>query len=45
MIAVPVFALMERRPLLINTARGGLVDKDALTGALLAGSSAVRAST
>src|SRR5215211_95348 len=27
MIAAPEFALMERRPLLINTARGGLVDE------------------
>jgi glycerate dehydrogenase len=28
------FALMERRPLLINTARGGLVDEQALATAL-----------
>lgn len=28
------FALMERRPLLINTARGGLVDEQALVAAL-----------
>jgi glycerate dehydrogenase len=28
------FALMERRPLIINTARGGLVDEQALAGAL-----------
>jgi glycerate dehydrogenase len=31
------FALMERRPLLINTARGGLVDEQALCDALRAG--------
>ncbi|GJD50350.1 Glycerate dehydrogenase [Methylobacterium crusticola] len=31
------FALMERRPLLINTARGGLVDEAALVAALDAG--------
>jgi glycerate dehydrogenase len=37
MIAAPEFALMERRPLLINTARGGLVDEAALVGALEAG--------
>jgi glycerate dehydrogenase len=41
MIAVPEFALMERRPLIINTARGGLVDEaalaEALTGGLIAG--------
>lgn len=34
MIAAPEFALMERRPLLINTARGGLVDEEALCEAL-----------
>jgi glycerate dehydrogenase len=37
MIAAPEFALMERRPLLINTARGGLVDEQALCDALVAG--------
>jgi len=31
------FALMERRPLLINTARGGLVDESALVDALTSG--------
>lgn len=31
------FALMERRPLLINTARGGLIDEEALGEALDAG--------
>jgi glycerate dehydrogenase len=31
------FSLMERRPLLINTARGGLVDETALADALIAG--------
>jgi glycerate dehydrogenase len=35
MIGAPEFALMERRPLLINTARGGLVDEDALREALV----------
>ncbi len=35
MIGAPEFALMERRPLLINTARGGLVDEDALYEALV----------
>jgi glycerate dehydrogenase len=34
MIGAREFALMERRPLLINTARGGLVDEDALVDAL-----------
>jgi glycerate dehydrogenase len=34
MIAEREFALMERRPLLINTARGGLVDEHALVAAL-----------
>lgn len=31
------FALMERRPLLVNTARGGLVDEEALERALRSG--------
>ena len=34
LIAEREFALMERRPLLINTARGGLVDEQALVPAL-----------
>jgi glycerate dehydrogenase len=34
MISDREFALMERRPLLINTARGGLVDEQALAAAL-----------
>jgi glycerate dehydrogenase len=34
MISEREFALMERRPLLINTARGGLVDEQALVTAL-----------
>ncbi len=37
MIGRPEFALMERRPLLINTARGGLVDEAALEEALTGG--------
>jgi glycerate dehydrogenase len=37
LIGAPDFALMERRPLLINTARGGLVDEQALCDALRAG--------
>ena len=37
MIAEPEFAQMERRPLLINTARGGLVDEAALAVALTDG--------
>jgi glycerate dehydrogenase len=34
MISQREFAMMERRPLLINTARGGLVDEEALVTAL-----------
>lgn len=37
MIAAPEFAQMARRPLLINTARGGLVDESAVGPALDAG--------
>ncbi len=37
MIGRPEFALMARRPLLINTARGGLVDEEALAEALRSG--------
>jgi glycerate dehydrogenase len=37
LIGAADFALMERRPLLINTARGGLVDEDALCDALRSG--------
>jgi glycerate dehydrogenase len=37
MIGAAEFAMMERRPLLINTARGGLVDEDALAEALREG--------
>jgi glycerate dehydrogenase len=37
MIAAPEFALMERKPLIINTARGGLVDEVALGQALRSG--------
>jgi glycerate dehydrogenase len=37
MIAAQEFALMARRPLLINTARGGLVDESALVDALESG--------
>jgi glycerate dehydrogenase len=37
MIGAPEFALMERKPLLINTARGGLVDEGAVGPALDAG--------
>jgi glycerate dehydrogenase len=35
LIGAPEFAQMERRPLLINTARGGLVDEGALYEALV----------
>ncbi|MEO8668688.1 MAG: D-2-hydroxyacid dehydrogenase [Bauldia sp.] len=37
MIGAAEFAAMERRPLLINTARGGLVDEEALYHALKSG--------
>jgi glycerate dehydrogenase len=37
LIAAAEFAQMERRPLLINTARGGLVDENALCDALESG--------
>lgn len=37
MIGAPEFAQMQRRPLLINTARGGLVDEHAVGPALQAG--------
>ena len=37
LIDAPEFALMERRPLLVNTARGGLVDEAALGDALRSG--------
>jgi glycerate dehydrogenase len=37
LIAAPEFALMERKPLLINTARGGLVDEHAVCEALTSG--------
>ena len=37
LIGAAEFALMERRPLLINTARGGLVDEQALYDALTQG--------
>src|SRR5690606_23307239 len=34
MIGTAEFALMQRRPILINTARGGLVDEKALVAAM-----------
>jgi glycerate dehydrogenase len=37
MIAAPEFDLMQRKPLIINTARGGLVDERALVQALREG--------
>jgi len=37
MIGAPEFALMRKKPLLINTARGGLVDETAIGAALDAG--------
>jgi glycerate dehydrogenase len=37
LIGAAEFAVMERHPLLINTARGGLVDENALVDALIAG--------
>ena len=37
LIAAPEFALMERRPILINASRGGLVDEVALGEALRSG--------
>lgn len=37
LIGAPEFALMKRKPLLINTARGGLVDETALVQALRSG--------
>jgi len=37
MIGVREFDLMARRPLLINTARGGLVDEEAVRDALVRG--------
>lgn len=37
MIGAPEFAKMQRRPLLINTARGGLVDESAVAAALVSG--------
>lgn len=37
MISAPEFAQMEQRPLLINTARGGLVEESAVAAALDAG--------
>ncbi|MDS1141587.1 D-2-hydroxyacid dehydrogenase [Pusillimonas sp. SM2304] len=37
LIGAPEFALMKRKPLLINTARGGLVDENALVQAMRSG--------
>ena len=34
MIAMPEFRAMQRRPIIVNTARGGLVDEDDLVRAL-----------
>ena len=45
MIATPEFEAMKRKPLIVNTARGGLVDEAALVRALDAGLIAGAAST
>jgi len=37
LIATPEFQMMARRPLLINTARGGLVDEQAVVDAIRSG--------
>ena len=37
MIALPEFKAMKRRPLVINTARGGLINEEALVTALTEG--------
>ena len=44
LIGAAEFALMARRPILINTARGGLVDEAALVAALRAGQISAAAS-